>query len=235
MKHLVRIVCLAVFISLWATCSYAIPASYGVTTHNTTDWQDISDVSWKVDGGAWGQNSSITGGSTIQFQTTIHKSNLGTHYYDLTKMWVDWGQDGQFDNPADEVLFGMANLQSDANWGTNGGSRVKPHTEYYTFTSSSFDISTLSGEFWLRSRVTCNTSMPGVSHSNQGDLTFDSVWYNEHYFATGYLGQGETEDYMFSTTPAPEPATIALLGLGMVGLAGAEVRRRRKKKVVDNS
>ncbi len=43
------------------------------------------------------------------------------------------------------------------------------------------------------------------------------------------------EDDPLSGNVVPEPTTVALLGIGLVGLAGAEVRRRRKNKTVDNN
>ncbi len=86
-----------------------------------------------------------------------------------------------------------------------------------------------------------------VQVDGQGWMRIDELYGNNTLGLTGKFFEFQTIDdpdldkqfyidtIAVDTIATPEPATVALLGIGIVGMAGAEARRRRKKKGSANS
>ncbi len=235
MKRSLSIAVLGVSVC-WVSASIAMPASYGTATHSTENWQQLGTheqntdgVFWSIDNGATWGHEGIQAGNDVTFKFLMHKKQNGTHYADYLKAWVDWGQDGIFNDVEgsdndDVVMFDkhIVGIQNELHPDHLPGTDTTD-----VFISDLFHIDdSMVGDLWMRARVVCSADLGMRWPDGRGIYPDEPSYdYDAAFNPTGHYGQGEVEEYKIVVSQVPEPSIIALFATGLFGIGFA---RRRK-------
>ncbi len=180
-----------------------------------------------TDSGTWALGWDFT----VDNQTTLTEIGLYDHSQDG---FVSTHAVGLYDNTglltSSTGITGVQSTENFFHWVDVTDVTLKVGTTYTVVASN---YSSTGDNYMYNPTVTWDSNINYIRDvwSDTSALVHANVSSNGQYL--GWFGPNiRTSDDL---QPVPEPTTIALLGIGLIGLVGAEARRRRKKKAVDNS
>lgn len=205
----------------WATVS--------LPQNDNPTWQDIASIQWSTNnGGTWG-NSALVVGQSVEFKITMHKNEDGNHYGDLLKVWIDYNGDQQF-QASETLLFGT-HVVNPIQKPWRPDSVVN---QSFAFTSGPVNLTNaMVGDHYLLARVTCTDSL--LTTTLGSNYSWSDQWkpsyiaqYGSYFSPTAHYGQGESELVKLTVNSVPEPGTLALVTVAMLGMGW---RRKQSTRI----